>query len=127
MQVVGWPSCSWTASVSLLSDVTRGWTIEEALRWPSWSPTTISIVAFHNGASFANFLAIYARRQGCQRFVAQFLAGNTAMRSVFASSGLAPTFERNQGVTDVELDLVSIDRHAWGVIRGFCKNEGGAV
>jgi len=67
-------------------------------------------------------LGEYARGEGCQRFVAQFLAGNTAMRSVFASSGLAPIFEQNQGVTDVELDLEAIDvaprRDPW-----FCNKK----
>jgi RimJ/RimL family protein N-acetyltransferase len=57
------------------------------------------------GTVLLRVLAEHARAEGFHRFVAQILSGNTAMREMFASSGLSPVFERHQGVTDVELDL----------------------
>jgi RimJ/RimL family protein N-acetyltransferase len=57
------------------------------------------------GTVLLRVLAEYARAEGFHRFVAQTLSSNTAMREVFASSGLSPVFKRHQGVTDVELDL----------------------
>jgi len=61
------------------------------------------------GTVLLRVLAEYARKQGCQRFVAQVLSSNTTMREVFASSGLSPVFKRHQGVTDVELDLRGVE------------------
>jgi RimJ/RimL family protein N-acetyltransferase len=75
------------------------------------------------GTVLLRVLAEYARSQGCQRFVAQVLSGNAAMREVFASSGLSPVFKRHQGVTDVELDLRAIEI-ASGSDPWFCSRRG---
>jgi len=61
------------------------------------------------GTVLLRVLAEYARGAGYQRFVAQVLSSNTAMREVFAGSGLSPVFKRHQGVTEVELDLRSVE------------------
>jgi RimJ/RimL family protein N-acetyltransferase len=61
------------------------------------------------GKVLLRVLAEYARAEGFHLFVAQTLSSNTAMREVFASSGLSPVFKRHQGVTDVELDLRAVE------------------